>query len=534
MNMPDSIDVLLLVPPMKPVFRPLDLSYIFYEHAKTTENLIPVQLGLLSIAAFLRREGFSCQYFDLSHFQGDPTLFGTLTNLINKYDPAIIGLTSYTSNFNATLKVVEIIKKVNPNIMVCVGGPHVTFLDEKSIEQSNYCIDVVVRGEGERVMRDLTYYYLKGLSLEENVKGITLQKENISAHDPLIKKTPDQELLTSEELSNLPPIALDLIPPKERNKFIYIPLNASRGCSYHCTFCTNPLFWNHKVRFRSPEKVIEEVLIAEELFPNRMIEFTDTILPFKMNHFENLVNLYIKETKTPIKMALTRANLTDNKRMQLMKTLLQNEGYVIIGVENADSKILELMKKPSWEEQLQALKNLKEFGLSSIPSWMIGFCGENISTMQTNLEKVDYLNRSQLVDSIILEIWIPLPGSLPFLAPKKYGVKIHSYNWDYYDRAVFPPPYSLYNPNTGEITLSSNQIWSYYLSMVSLQKVWSNKRKLNKRKDISFDQFIKLASKNPRTLYFSPAGESNINIYEDLIEENIVKFNRLEDFLIYK
>jgi radical SAM superfamily enzyme YgiQ (UPF0313 family) len=506
--MPDAVDVLFLVPPSKPVFRPFDLIYPFFKHLKNGENMIPIQLGLLSMAAYLRDEGFSCQYYDLCHFKGEKTLRETVSNLLKKYNPRIIGLTSYTPNFNATLQTINIIKEIDPNVLICVGGPHVTFLDRYSIEESENKIDVVVRGEGELVMRDIAYYHLKGLSLEENVRGITTKNG----------KTENQKLMSSEELSSLPPMAFDLIPQNERNNTIYIPLNATRGCPFNCTFCAERIFWEHQVRFRSPEKVVDEILIAEELFPKRSMDFTDSILPVNMNHFEKLVDEVTKRINTPIKMALTRANLADNRRMQLMKSLLKDDGFVIIGVENGDPDVLALMKKPSWDVQLTALKKIKEFSLMSIPSWIIGFCGETLSSMNLNLEKIDYLNRNQLIESIILEIWIPLPGTAPFLHPKEYGAKIHTYNWDFYDRAVYPPPYSLFDVNTGEITLTSDQIWAYYLSALSLQKKWSTKKNLIKGPEIAINEFLEIVKKNPMHLYVSPAGESQITIYTDLFE----------------
>lgn len=514
--MPDSIDVLFMVPPMKPVLRPIDVIHTFYNHAKNLENMIPVQLGLLSIAAYLREDGYSCQYYDLCHFKAKTTLYETIHEQLKKYDPKIVALTSYTPNFNASLKVVDIIKKINPNILICMGGPHVTFLDKYSIDESDNKIDVIVRGEGERVMRDLVHYYLKHFtieSLEENVNGITTKN----------KRTPDQKLLSNEELSALPSFAFDLIPVNERMKYIYIPLNATRGCTFKCTFCTNHLFWRQKIRFRAPEKVIEDLSLAEELFPKRYVDFADTILPYKITHFENLVRLYQKNSQTPIKMALTRANLTDNKRLQLMKDLLQTEGFVIIGVENASPKILDLMQKPSWDEQLQALKNLKKFGIASIPSWMVGFCGENLSTMSQNLNALDYLNRNQLAFSTILEIWVPLPGSIPFQNPKQYGVKIHTYNWDYYDRAVYPPPYSLFDPSTGETTLTNSLVWAYYLAMITLQNRWTNK-KINQKEEPITSSMRKII-KNLNLLFFSPTGESRINVYQDLFDDYKDLFN---------
>ncbi len=516
--MPDSTDVLFLAPPMRPVFRPLDIIYTFFQHSKNTSNIISLQLGLLSMAAYLREEGYSCGYHDLGHFKGKPTLVETVDDLVKRYDPKIIALTSYTSNFNAALDTIKIIKKIDSNILICVGGPHVTFLDKHSIDESGGRIDIVVRGEGERTMRDIVDHYTKKDSLqilEDEVRGITTKN----------KRTDDQPLLTKDELGKLPPMAFDLIPKRERNNFIYIPLTATRGCAYNCTFCTNPIFWRGQVRFRPLETVIEEVSILEDLFRRRLLEFSDTILPIKMEYFESLVSQYLKCANTPVQMVLTRANLTDKRRLELIKKLIKTDGYVSIGVENGSPRVLELMGKPSWEVQLQALKKINKHGLNSIPTWMVGFCGENLTSMHQNLDKLEYLNRAELIRSIIINIWIPNPGSQPFVTPQKFGVKIHTFNWDFYDRAVFPPPYSLYDPDTGTSTLSNLQIWAYYLSMVALQNDWSN-RKLNRKGTDKVGQLMKAIFKSWHLLFHSPAGESNVTLYEELFTEFFDHFGK--------
>ncbi|MHA1321893.1 MAG: B12-binding domain-containing radical SAM protein [Candidatus Helarchaeota archaeon] len=469
-----AIDVLFLVPPLEPLTSSARLVNILYNQAQSKKNVITIHSGILSMAACLLEAGFSCEYVDL-RFSNGLSYKNTnneeikIENLIKKFDPKIVALTSYTSSFNAALKVIEIIKKINPNILVCVGGPHVTFLDKYSLEESDYNIDVIVRGEGERTMLEITENYLRHYSIqsiEDHVQGVTTKK----------KRNPDQKLLSDEELDHLPPLAFNLIPMNERKKFIYIPITASRGCVYKCTFCANPILWRYKVRFRKPEKVIEEVLLAEENFPKRVIQFSDTILPLNFKYFEKLINLYSKSVESPVKMIFTRANFTDEKRLQLLKKILTDEScYVSIGIENTNSTILQKMGKPSFEIQLQALKNLKKFAITSVPTWMQGFCGETLETMTQNLKKLEYLNKEGLIRSTILSIWIPLPGSQPFQNPKAWGVKIHTYNWDFYDRAASPPPYSLFDVNSGEITLSNNQIWAYFLSMVALQSKWRQK-----------------------------------------------------------
>ncbi len=519
--MPEHLDVLFLAPPMKPVLRPIDIIYPFFRHSLNTSNVISIQLGLLSMASYLRMEGFSCGYHDLAHFKGKPTLEDTVSNLIKKYTPKIVAFTSYTSNFNAALRTIQFVKAINPNILVCVGGPHVTFLDTYSIDESEDRIDVVVRGEGERTMRDIAYYYTKAGSLqtlEEKVRGITTKN----------KRTEDQPLMKKEELAKLPPMAFDMIPKRERENTIYIPLTATRGCAYDCTFCTNPVFWGWKVRFRPLETVMEEVSIVEELFPNRLLEFSDTILPVNMGYFETLEDQYVKCANTPVQMVLTRANLTDARRLALIKKLITTEGYISIGVENGTPHILKKMRKPSWDTQLDALKKIKKHQLISIPTWMVGFGGETLATQDENLNKLAYLNREELIRSIILNIWIPNPGSQPFINPKKFGVKILTHNWDFYDRAIFPPPYSLFDPSTGKTTLTNLQIWAYYLGMVGLQNSWTTQRLRGSRKKPTIGLQLKTMFENPHLLFFSPAGESHVTQYTDLFAEYKTLFDFLE------
>ena len=506
--MVQSTDVLFFVPPVKPVRRPMDVLFPSFQDKRSSENVLVLHSGLLSIAGYLRQEGVSCRYYDLSFFNVKSTLRETIISQLKGCNPSIVGLTSYTSNFNATLEVVKIVKEFDPSILVCVGGPHVSFLDRHSLDESNNKIDVIIRGEGERTMQEIAYYHLKGLPLEDHVMGITTHK----------KRNPDQKLLSNEELDKIPRLPFDLIPQNERKKKIYISTTATRGCTYHCTFCTNSTFWQYKVRFRPVEKVIEDIIYAQELFPQMDVELIDTILPVKLPYFENLVNSYTNSIENPVSLAMTRANLTDDKRLTLMKKLLQDTGMLLIGVENGAPKILDLMKKPPWEQQLQALKNIKEFDIRSIPSWIVGFCGENLSTMCQNLEKINFLNKKQLVQSIILFMYIPLPGSAPFTNPKHFGINLHSYNWDYYNRCVFPPPYSLFDTETGRVTLTSFQIWGYYLSALGVQDRWYQMRHFKKRRAGLITDFMKKVRENKTFLYSSPYGGENVILFKELID----------------
>ena len=99
---------------------------------------------------------------------------------ISKRQPDIVGITSTVLTYKSALKIAEIAKKVRPNCLTVLGGPHATFWDEEALQECPY-LDVVVRKEGEN-MDELTFDHekfreyhrqrgLKILAPEPPVKG---------------------------------------------------------------------------------------------------------------------------------------------------------------------------------------------------------------------------------------------------------------------------------------------------------------------------------------------------------------------------
>ena len=504
-----SIDFLMLIAPYKPFIRPFDVLYPFsYQFKKN--DVLPLPYGVLSLLGALRND-CDLGFYDLAHFKylTQETLQSTIEVVLRTYNPKIVGLQSYTFNFNALKKSVEYIKAFNKDIITIAGGPHVTFLDKDSIDECEGNLDIVVRGEGETILPELVVKLLKGNSIEE-VKGITTKQF----------RTADAPLLTEAELNKLALPAFELIPPQEKiYQHIYFPITSSRGCPYKCLFCTSNQFWRGCVRITDANVVINILNYLIETFGKGklVLEFTDDILPIIVEKFERLVDLYISEVNIPVTFALTRANLTDNKRLELLKKLLQDTGILSIGLENGNESVLKIMRKPSWEISLTALQKIKEHDLKVIPSWIIGHPGESLETMVENLEKIEYLFQKNLINNLIPFIWTPLPGTEVFDNPEKYHVKIVSRNWDRYDRAIFLPPFHLMDTQNENIVLSNQQIWAYFLNVISLcNKKSQNSGIKDKRREMPLDKFLnKVRNDNYYTL-FNPTRDGDANYFVDL------------------
>ncbi|MHA1380317.1 MAG: B12-binding domain-containing radical SAM protein [Candidatus Helarchaeota archaeon] len=509
--MTEKKDILFILPPVKPIIRSLDLVYTYFEKISGINKmkLLPIPNGIMSLSSLLKHNGYSVAYYDFCHFDTNQKLTDLIKSLVNKYEPLIVGGYAYTAYIQGLKEVFRNFKKINPNIITIAGGPHVTFLDIETIHEFNGVLDVVVRGEGEFTLLELVSNITKEKDFED-VQGTTNVK----------KRNPDRKLMTNEELKNLPPINVDFISKKELKKPLYFSINCSRGCPYNCTFCVNPHFWKHELRFRSIESIINEIKILNEKY-NVLFDFGDTNLPL-IKDFEELTKKIGQiNFKNSLGMVLMRANLVNEERLALLKNLLRDhpKSYITIGVENASDKILKNMRKPSWNTQYSALKKLKQNNFKSIPSWMIGFPGEDLDTMLHNLNCLNFLNKKDLIESAICFVFIPTPGTEPFSNLEKFGIKLNTKNWEFYDRAIFPPPYSLVDKN-GKIILSSEQIWAYYISIITLQKKWRLNKNPKIYHEIPPDDFLIYLNQNPAYFSVNPA-ECNITTYTDYgVEQN--------------
>lgn len=128
--------------------------------------------------------------------------------------PKIVGIGVYIWNASESLELVQILKKVNPDLCVILGGPEVSYETER--QPICQTADFVVKGEGDFAFRELCLQVLAGTRPEK--KFIQSVLPDIST------------LVMPYELYNDEDI---------KNRIIYV--EASRGCPYKCEYCLSSL-----------------------------------------------------------------------------------------------------------------------------------------------------------------------------------------------------------------------------------------------------------------------------------------------------
>ena len=163
--------ILLINPPRSPENNILKFAP---EAAKQFihRKLIGPPLGLLTIAAAVKDHDVTLfdtkGEYDLD--PAAPSLEILVRQLLEKYNPDLVGVTTITSEFDFGIDICRETKKFNPAILTVAGGLHATLCPQDFTDPS---VDVVIPGQCAHVFRDLVEAKGKGISLEK-VPGLIL------------------------------------------------------------------------------------------------------------------------------------------------------------------------------------------------------------------------------------------------------------------------------------------------------------------------------------------------------------------------
>lgn len=172
-------------------------------------------------------------------------------------------------------RIIDDVTNAFPGTPVVVGGEHATAAAEHILET---CPNVtfIGRGEGEEIIVDLADW-CNGRRAVEEISGITRRDEHGT-----ITTNPNRARMT--KLEDLPRPAWDLFDMEtylsdgeswgvERGRSM--PILATRGCPYRCTFCSSPQMWTTRYVMRPAADVVDEIAGYIETYRADNIDFYD-------------------------------------------------------------------------------------------------------------------------------------------------------------------------------------------------------------------------------------------------------------------
>ncbi|MFH1798608.1 MAG: radical SAM protein [Candidatus Omnitrophota bacterium] len=392
----------------------------------TTWNLNPYTICLLAtmIKDDVDVKIVDAQFYDMSQDR--------FRKEIEEYNPDLIGISMLSSEYHLIGEIaVDIAKEVNPNIIVVMGGVHVTSMYERVIE--NPKIDYAVRGEGEYVFRDLIRYLNKEGSFptegivykDKNGNIKTLPAALIEDLDAL--PFPDYDFIDFQMYSTtVPRYGID--SPAEL-PFVRIP--TVRGCPVGCSFCQVELVSGKKHRMRSAANVVAEMKLLKEKYGIKSINFEDDNAFFHKGRSIELLRMMI-ECKLNLKWKANGVALftLDDEILQLMA----ESGCLMINVaiESANERVLKdiVMKPVNLKTAPEKIALAKKYGIYVCANFVIGMPGETWSEIRETLCYAETCGS----DYVKIFIANPISGTKMYDMAKEKGYIVgddYEINWRY-------------------------------------------------------------------------------------------------------
>lgn len=382
-------------------------------------------LGLAYIAAVLEQNDIPVE---LIHCNGMGVTWKDLPERIRKASPDIVGTGAMTPMFPDAVRLVKIVKEVDPGITTVVGGSHVTFTYEETLHEVSD-IDIVVRGEGEATVVDLVRCLETDSDLK-NVKGIAYRhNKSITATEP---RPP-------VDVNTLPLPAYHLLP-MEKYHFEFLEefstMLTSRGCPFSCTFCSEWDFWGRPWRARNPESVGEELEIVNRKYKRKSVWFGDDCFNVDYDHIKGICEQIVERDLDVQWFYQGRADFLIKHKDLL--PLMRKTGNVMvqIGVEASTDKELGVLNKGVTTDQIrESVRLMKETDIVSQGLIIIGTFDDTVDSI---LHKINYM-KSLKVDFPIFTLFTPFPGSQVYEHAKKEGL-IEDFNFDHFNMAYAVMP----------------------------------------------------------------------------------------------
>lgn len=331
------------------------------------------------LAGHLKGAGFDDIHFIDAMTNNIPD--DVLAKKLAELKPDVIGTTAITPSIYKAETVLRIASEVCPDALRVLGGIHATFMYKQVLSEAPW-VDVIVRGEGEEIFRDLVRAVAEGQWQEKrtSIKGLAYIAD-------------DGKIVATAAAATIKD--LDAIDPDwsllEWSKYIYVPLgvrvaipNMARGCPFTCSFCSQWKFWRD-YRVRDPKKVVDEI---ENLVNNHQVGFfiladeEPTINRKKFIQF--CEELIARGLPDKVKWGIN-TRVTDIMRDKELLKFYRKAGlvHISLGTEAAAQlKLDRFNKETKVSENKEAIRLLREADIFVEAQFIVGLDNETAETLE--------------------------------------------------------------------------------------------------------------------------------------------------------
>ena len=316
----------------------------------------------------------------------------------------------------------EEIKKLCPDLPICIGGYQAMLSQQQTIENPN--VDYICVGDGEYATGNLVQH-LRGSKdgpadgmWEKLIDGDVYESEAHQIGDIGALPFPDYDVFSKED--GFDNVNSSIFGPKGK---LVLPVMTGRGCPYRCTYCCNtPLLEGWKVkktflRKYDPQDMVDELIRLRDKYNVGYFEFWDELFLSNLKFVRAFFALYKEQLHLPFSI---------NSRVEVMgedfcKLAAEAGCHTIwFGIESGDEEYRSkfLGRKMKNEQVIAAAENCKRAGINLLTFNIVGAPLETAANMRETLK----LNQLISPEHFFFFPYIPLRGTPLYEMAKKEGL----------------------------------------------------------------------------------------------------------------
>ncbi|MES9993734.1 MAG: cobalamin-dependent protein [Candidatus Thiodiazotropha sp.] len=323
-----------------------------------------VPLGLLTIGGPLMDCGHTVKLLNAEITQ---LSFSDIVRHVELFKPQVVmvGHSGSTPAHSVCLQTLETIKRSDPDIVTVYGGIHPTYHARETLLTAPY-VDIIVRGEGEEITRNLVHALATKGSLA-SLRGISYR------NDKTIVETTEETLIRDFAAYR---VGWELIEDWDNHQCWGLGratvIQFSRGCPHQCSYCGQQKFWK-KWRHRDPEALAKEIAWLYTHHDVRFFTFADENPTTSIKQWSRFLQAMIAQN-VPVRLTAS-IRATDICRDEKLLPLYKQAGFcaLLLGIESTNPETIGKIKKGSTQTiDAKAINLLRKNGILSIAGYVFG------------------------------------------------------------------------------------------------------------------------------------------------------------------
>jgi radical SAM superfamily enzyme YgiQ (UPF0313 family) len=224
-----------------------------------------------------------------------------------------------------------------------------------------------------------------------------------------------------------------------RDRYFMDILQTTKGCPFHCEFCSVYAFDGQKIRHKTIDQVIREIedinSTRSKYKQKKAIFIADDNIIADRNYARELFQALKQHNIN----WMCQASINISQEPDLLRMMKESGcGAVFIGFESISKENLSRMHKGINKRfnYIEAINTIHSYGILVHSSFIVGY---DFDTKDTFAELIDFIEEAHLLMPVI-NILTPLPGTELFKRLEQEERMLHK-DWSQYDtkHVVFSP-----------------------------------------------------------------------------------------------